>query len=154
MLAVLGISCGFHDSSSCIIDFNGNILFAASEERFSRLKGDSSFPQSSIDSAIEYAKVNGLQVSKIVVHENILKQSSLKAINILLRPVSFFKSSSTLKAKLNSLNRLKDKLGLTSSDIFFSDHHLSHAYSSIATADGDEGLVLILDAIGEYSSII
>ena len=99
MLAVLGISCGFHDSSSCIIDFNGNILFAASEERFS-FKGDSSFPQSSIDSAIEYAKVNGLQVSKIVVHENILKQSSLKAINILLRPVSFFKSSSTLKASL------------------------------------------------------
>ena len=111
MLAVLGISCGFHDSSSCIIDFNGNILFAASEERFSRLKGDSSFPQSSIDSAIEYAKVNGLQVSKIVVHENILKQSSLKAINILLRPVSFFKSSSTLKPSLIRSN-LKVKLGL------------------------------------------
>ena len=40
---ILGISSGFHDSSACLVDSNGSILFASSEERFTRQKGDSSF---------------------------------------------------------------------------------------------------------------
>ena len=41
--AYLGISAGFHDSSACLVGVNGSILFASSEERFTRIKGDRSF---------------------------------------------------------------------------------------------------------------
>lgn len=40
---ILGISAYYHDSVACIIK-NGDIVAAASEERFTRKKGDKSFP--------------------------------------------------------------------------------------------------------------
>ena len=37
MSKILGISAFYHDSAACLID-NGEIIFAAQEERFSRKK--------------------------------------------------------------------------------------------------------------------
>ena len=44
---VLGINAYFHDSSATIVK-NGEILWAAQEERFTRKKNDSRFPSMSI----------------------------------------------------------------------------------------------------------
>ena len=44
------------------------------------------------------------------------------------------------------------KLELDKACVWFSQHHLSHAYASISSGDGRDGLVLVLDAIGEKSS--
>ena len=41
---LLGISAGFHDSSAALVSSNGQVIYAASEERFTRVKGDRSFP--------------------------------------------------------------------------------------------------------------
>ena len=46
---VLGISCYYHDSAACLVK-DGNIVAAAQEERFSRIKHDPRFP----DHAIKY----------------------------------------------------------------------------------------------------
>src|SRR2546426_12440013 len=40
---VLGISAFYHDSAACLLT-NGEIVAAAQEERFTRKKGDASFP--------------------------------------------------------------------------------------------------------------
>ena len=48
MTKILGISCYYHDSAIALIE-NGEIIFAAQEERFSRIKNDSSFPSKSIE---------------------------------------------------------------------------------------------------------
>ena len=45
---ILGISCYYHDSSAALI-VNGEIMSAVQEERFSRIKNDSSFPINSIN---------------------------------------------------------------------------------------------------------
>ena len=42
-MAVIGISCYFHDSAAIIGD-NGEIFGGAHEERFTRKKHDPSFP--------------------------------------------------------------------------------------------------------------
>ena len=152
MNVLLGLSCGFHDSSSCLVDLEGQLLYASSEERFTRQKGDSSFPIKSIDQAIIFAKDNDLRISDVIMHENIFNQSALKLSNLVSHPISFFKSSSKLKETHKLLSALITRLKLVKGNLHFSEHHLSHCYASIATAEGKDGLALVLDAIGEKSS--
>ena len=40
---IIGISAFYHDSSACLFK-NGELIFACEEEKFSRIKHDSSFP--------------------------------------------------------------------------------------------------------------
>ena len=44
---ILGISAYYHDSAASIL-VDGEIVAAASEERFTRIKGDSSFPHNAV----------------------------------------------------------------------------------------------------------
>ena len=47
MSSILGISAFYHDSAACLL-INGEIIAAAQEERFTRIKNDSSLPLNSI----------------------------------------------------------------------------------------------------------
>ncbi|MHB2018916.1 MAG: carbamoyltransferase N-terminal domain-containing protein, partial [Candidatus Xenobia bacterium] len=44
---ILGISAFYHDSAACLVR-DGEIIAAASEERFTRVKGDSSYPTNAV----------------------------------------------------------------------------------------------------------
>ncbi|MEP6473493.1 MAG: carbamoyltransferase N-terminal domain-containing protein, partial [Gemmatimonadota bacterium] len=55
---ILGISAYFHDSAACLLR-DGEIIAAASEERFTRKKADAAFPAR----AVEYClKTGGISV--------------------------------------------------------------------------------------------
>ena len=60
---ILGI-CNDETASACLMK-NGEIIFAASEERFSRKKLDNSFPQKSIESCLNFAKIELKDVDAI-----------------------------------------------------------------------------------------
>ncbi|WP_179004523.1 carbamoyltransferase N-terminal domain-containing protein [Winogradskyella forsetii] len=47
-MKILGISAYYHDSAAAIVE-GGNVLFAAQEERFTRIKNDASFPENAIN---------------------------------------------------------------------------------------------------------
>ena len=53
---ILGISAFYHDSAASII-INGKIIAAAQEERFSRIKHDSSYPFHAVEFVLNYAKI-------------------------------------------------------------------------------------------------
>ena len=53
MTLILGISALYHDSAVALVE-DGNILFAAQEERFSRVKHDQRFPRNAISSLLEH----------------------------------------------------------------------------------------------------
>ena len=55
---ILGISAFYHDSAASII-YNGEIIAAVQEERFTRKKHDSSFPYNSIKYCLKEAGING-----------------------------------------------------------------------------------------------
>ena len=46
-MKILGISAFYHDSAAAVI-LDGKVLYAAQEERFSRIKNDASFPEKAI----------------------------------------------------------------------------------------------------------
>src|SRR5688572_5561739 len=53
---VLGINCYLHDTSAALIS-NGRVVFAAEEERFSRIKKDARFPKLAIQAALDHGRI-------------------------------------------------------------------------------------------------
>jgi carbamoyltransferase len=65
---ILGISCYFHDSAACLLK-DGNIVAAAEEERFTRIKHDNSFPINAINYCLKEAKITSERLSYVVFYE-------------------------------------------------------------------------------------
>ena len=159
-MRILGITAYFHDSSIAIIE-DGEILFAIQEERLTRIKHDSSFPKESIKEALRYCKLNPQDIDAIVFFEKpFLKferllenylafaprgiQSFLKAIPIWLNEKLFQK---------NIISKELEQLGFGKkiiSNIFFSEHHISHSASAFYPSPFDEAIVLTMDGVGEW----
>ena len=68
MASILGISAFYHDSAAAII-IDGKIEAAAQEERFTRIKHDSSYPYHAIKFVLDFVKLNLSEVDYIVFYE-------------------------------------------------------------------------------------
>ena len=66
---ILGISAFYHDSAAALIQ-DGQIISAAQEERFTRVKNDSSFPSKAINYCLEEAQINIEDLDSIVFYDN------------------------------------------------------------------------------------
>jgi len=160
--AILGISAFYHDSSACIL-INGKIIAAAQEERFSRIKHDSSYPHNAIEFVLKYANLKLSEVDQIVFFEKpFLKFERLLETYVAFAPkgfVSFAKAMPLwIKEKLFQKNLLFNKLKnhdqnyKSDENIFFSDHHLSHASSAFFPSPFEEAVVLTADGVGEWAT--
>ena len=56
MNSILGISAFYHDSAAAII-IDGKIVAAAQEERFTRIKHDSSYPHNAVEFVLKYSNL-------------------------------------------------------------------------------------------------
>ena len=65
---ILGISAFYHDSAACIINHD-QIIAAAQEERFTRIKHDKNFPVNSINFCIQKANISPSDITNIVFYE-------------------------------------------------------------------------------------
>jgi carbamoyltransferase len=61
---ILGISAFYHDSAACLLR-DGEILAAAQEERFTRKKGDASFPEYAIEFCLSRAGITSNDLSYV-----------------------------------------------------------------------------------------
>ena len=162
MKTILGISAFYHDSAATIL-VDGKIIAAAQEERFTRKKHDPSYPKNSIKFVLDYADLSLSKVDQIVFFEKpFLKFERLLETYVAFAPKGFASFSKAMplwiKEKLfqkNLLfNYLKEQDANYKSDknIFFSDHHLSHAASAFFPSPFNEALVLTADGVGEWAT--
>ena len=162
MTSILGISAFYHDSAACILK-DGEIIAAAQEERFTRKKHDPSYPHNAINFVLEYANLKLSEVDQIVFFEKpFLKFERLLETYVAFAPkgfVSFAKAMPLwIKEKLFQKNLLFNKLKEHDKDyksdqnIFFSDHHLSHAASAFFPSPYEEAIVLTADGVGEWAT--
>jgi carbamoyltransferase len=160
--SILGISAFYHDSAACILK-DGKIIAAAQEERFTRKKHDASYPKNAIKFVLDYAKLNLSEVDEVVFFEKpFLKFERLLETYVAFAPkgfVSFSKSMPIwIKEKLFQKNLLFNKLKehdnkyKSDENIFFSDHHLSHASSAFFPSPFDEAVILTADGVGEWAT--
>ena len=68
---ILGISCYYHDSAAVLM-IDGEIIAAAQEERFSRIKGDSSLPHQAINYCLNEAKISPQRRAETLSREDFL----------------------------------------------------------------------------------
>ena len=162
MTSILGISAFYHDSAACILK-DGKIIAAAQEERFTRKKHDSSYPHNAIEFVLKYANLKLSEVDQIVFFEKpFLKFERLLETYVAFAPkgfVSFAKAMPLwIKEKLFQKNLLFNKLKehdrnyKSDKNIFFSDHHLSHAASAFFPSPFKEAVILTADGVGAWAS--
>ena len=152
---ILGISAFYHDSAAVLIK-NGDIICALQEERFSRKKGDSSFPIQSINACLNHARINTNDIDHIVFYEDSYKKFHRILTNYLFmaprgfRP--FLKSvNSFLTYKLKIPAIIRNKLNFKNS-IYCIEHHISHASSAFYPSPYSEAAILTIDGVGEWAT--
>ena len=162
MTTILGISAFYHDSAACILK-DGKIIAAAQEERFTRKKHDPSYPHNAIEFVLKYINLRLSEVDHVVFFEKpFLKFERLLETYVAFAPkgfVSFAKAMPLwIKEKLFQKNLLFNKLKAhdnnykSDENIFFSDHHLSHAASAFFPSPFQEAVVLTADGVGEWAT--
>ena len=162
MSSILGISAFYHDSAACIL-IDGKIIAAAQEERFTRKKHDPNYPHNAIEFVLKYVNLKLSDVDQIVFFEKpFLKFERLLETYVGFAPkgfVSFAKAMPLwIKEKLFQKNLLFNKLKQhdenykSDENIFFSDHHLSHAASAFFPSPFEEAIVLTADGVGEWAT--
>ena len=162
MSHILGISAFYHDSAACLLK-DGKIIAAAQEERFTRKKHDPSYPHNSVEFVLNYANIKLSKVDYIVFFEKpFLKFERLLETYVAFAPKGFVSFSKAMplwiKEKLFQKNFLFNKLKIhdqnyiSDENIFFSDHHLSHASSAFFPSPFEEAVVLTADGVGEWAT--
>ena len=162
MKSILGISAFYHDSAACLLK-NGKIIAAAQEERFTRKKHDPSYPHNAVEFVLNYGNLKLSEVDQIVFFEKpFLKFERLLETYVAFAPrgfVSFAKAMPLwIKEKLFQKNLIFNKLKAHDKDyksdqnIFFSDHHLSHAASAFFPSPFKEAVILTADGVGEWAT--
>ena len=162
MTSILGISAFYHDSAACILK-DGKIIAAAQEERFTRKKHDPNYPHNAVEFVLDYANLRLSEVNYIVFFEKpFLKFERLLETYVAFAPRGFTSFAKAMplwiKDKLFQKNFLFNKLKqhdrnyVSDENIFFSDHHLSHAASAFFPSPFEEAVILTADGVGEWAT--
>lgn len=153
---ILGISCHFHDAAAAILR-DGQLVGAAEEERFSRVKHDFRFPVNAIDFCLRSAKIAASDIDYVAFFE----KPFLKFDRILQTSLAGFPHSrrmfqeamgNWLADKLWIKRLISKNLKIGAERILFSEHHLSHAASAFFCSPFEDSAVLTLDGVGEWAT--
>jgi len=157
----LGVSAFYHDSAVAIvrsgINDAGEIIAAAQEERFTRVKGDASFPHNAIDYCLRACKLSIEEVDDIVFYENpLLKFERLLQSQHWAVPrslVAFLHAMPKwLTENLWMEKGIAKELGVKRKKILFRDHHMSHAAAAFYPSPFERAAILTVDGVGEWST--
>lgn len=151
---VLGISAYYHDASAALV-VGGEVVAAAAEERFTRLKHDSNFPRFAIDFCLNEAELAPEELDRIVFYEDpYLKFTRVVASTLAGFPFSriFFVRAMKewLRSKLWLQYEISSELGIHPKTICFAKHHNSHLAQAFLTSPFEESAILTMDAVGEW----
>lgn len=154
---ILGISAFYHDSAAALVR-DGEIVAAAQEERFTRHKGDASFPTNAVACCLTEGGIKASQLDYIVFYERpLVKFERLMETYLAFAPKGFRSFRRALPLWVR--NRLRIPKVITAAlgqefrgQLCFTDHHESHAASAFFPSPFEEAAILTLDAVGEWAT--
>ncbi|MDH4066914.1 MAG: carbamoyltransferase [Acidobacteriota bacterium] len=152
---ILGISAFFHDSAAAILK-NGEIIAAASEERFTRKKGDAAFPRRAVEFCLKQAGIGVSDLTSVGFYDKpLLKFERILETYLGVAPAglrSFLMAGPLwITDKLYIDRQLHDALGY-GGDILYAEHHESHAASAFFPSPFEEAAILTMDGVGEWAT--
>jgi carbamoyltransferase len=172
LVSILGISAFYHDSAACLV-VDGEIVAAAQEERFTRIKHDHNFPLNAARYCLSEAGITAEELNYVGFYDKpLLKFDRLLETYLDYAPSGF---SSFLKAlplwmkeKLWMPDLIRTELGKAGGEtderaakklgkkfewkLLFGDHHESHAASAFYPSPFEEAAILTIDGVGEWAT--
>lgn len=150
---ILGISCYYHDSASALI-LNGEIVAAAQEERFTRIKHDKSFPLNAINYCLEEAQISVSELKTIVYYDNPFMSLERALVNFVVSDnpsmINLKKLRDWSSTKLNLKKDLRVLLNFEGL-LVAAQHHRSHAASAYFPSPFKRAAILVVDGVGEWA---
>ncbi len=152
---ILGISAYYHDSAAALLK-DGEIVAAGQEERFTRIKGDASFPSEAVAFCLDRAGITIEDVDYVGFYDKpLLKFERILETYLSIAPGGFgsFLQAGPLwiKEKLFQRDDVAGELGY-GGEILFAEHHESHASSAFFPSPFDEAAILTMDGVGEWAT--
>ena len=153
---ILGISAFYHDSAACLLR-DGEIVAAAQEERFTREKGDDSFPSRAIEYCFSEARISTDDLAAVAFYDKpLLKFERILETYLGVAPrgfKSFLKAGPLwVKDKLYTDKAIRDGLGGYQGRVLYAEHHESHAASAFFPSPFNEAAILTIDGVGEWAT--
>jgi carbamoyltransferase len=154
---ILGISAFYHDSAACLLR-DGELVAAAQEERFTRIKHDQAFPKEAVAYCLKEAGITAAELDYVAFYDKpMLKFDRLLETYLSYAPVgfpSFLKGiPQWLRKKLHHPREIDRGLdGMYKGRYVFLEHHESHAASAFFPSPFEEAAVLTLDGVGEWAT--
>jgi len=159
---VIGISAFYHDSAVALLK-DGVVIAAAQEERFTRRKHDSGFPEHALKYCLGEAKISIDEVALVVFYED----PSLKFKRLLKTFIAFAPEGRELfraalpvwtGGKLRQRELLAAAIRQCTNSAFedarlvVTEHHLSHAASAFFPSPFEQAAILTIDGVGESAT--
>ncbi|MHC4536103.1 MAG: carbamoyltransferase family protein [Planctomycetota bacterium] len=156
-MKILGISAFYHDSAAAFVR-DGEIIAAAQEERFTRIKHDSQFPTNAVEYCLEAGKLTAEEIDYVVFYEKPLRKfERLLETYIGYAPRGFKQFFMGMPIWLRQKLHLPREMDKALQNKFkgryvFTEHHESHAASAFFPSPFDEAAILTMDGVGEWDT--
>ena len=153
---VLGLSFGYHDSAAALVA-GGEVVAAAQEERFNRVKHFAELPVQAVNYCLQAAGVTVDDIDIICFYEKpYLKFHRVVMGHIAAFPFSLRHLLRTmphwLGERLATPFVLKEQIGYEG-EVLFVRHHMSHAASAFLVSPFEEAALLVSDGVGEWATM-
>jgi carbamoyltransferase len=152
---ILGISAFYHDSAAALLR-DGEIIAAAQEERFTRKKGDDSFPSAAIAYCLREGGLTVSDLDTVTFYDKpLLKFERILETYLSVAPRGFRSFAMAtplwLKEKLHTERKIRTELGFDGT-LLFPEHHESHAASAFFPSPFEEAAIVTMDGVGEWAT--
>jgi carbamoyltransferase len=157
---ILGISAFYHDSAAALIA-DGTPVAAAQEERFTRRRHDSAFPEQAVRYCLQEVGADLSDVAAVAYYEDsALKFRRVLASYLGAAPRGYASFRDTLPGWLSwklradrAVHRKLSDLGLgVAPEVTSRRHHESHAASAFLPSPYESAAVLCIDGVGEWAT--
>jgi len=153
---ILGISAYYHDSAACLVE-DGRIVAAAQEERFTRKKHDSNFPSCAVAYCLREAGISAKELDLVGFYEKpLVKFDRLLETYAACAPQgwrSFLMAMPLwLSEKLWMATDIKEHVDGYDGEVYFGDHHESHAASAFYPSPFEQAAIVTMDGVGEWAT--
>ncbi|MHC4970977.1 MAG: carbamoyltransferase family protein [Planctomycetota bacterium] len=157
---ILGLNAYSHDAGVALV-VDGELVFAAEEERYDRKKHSHAFPAGAVRAALAHAGLQPTDVDAVAFcwrKDMARRKKALYVLRHLPRSLAFLRERPERLpprvAYLRSVARLASDLRASgvSAPITWVEHHFAHAVQAHRFGPADEAALLTADGMGEWTA--
>jgi carbamoyltransferase len=155
LTAILGLNA-YHGDAAAALVVDGELVCAAEEERFNRVKHCAGFPAQSAAWCLEYGGMSAAEIGHVAIGRDPKANLGAK----LRRTLTHGASPRFLRERLANAARVRDvkaeleaALGAeVAAELHHVEHHKAHVASAFFASPFDEAAILTVDGFGDFAS--